>query len=183
MCAFVWRMTPNAERRRDLCLRGADPGRKSQCRTAGRHSPDLPRGGLDAAALRPGGGRAEDAGCGAHPSAEGNQRTQCAGSIGGVLMAPKLRLSVPNGENDRKNGTFSCRGRFPAERAGFAEGEREKREKWPFGAVSHSVTSRELVWQVPACRRGGRRHFNGLRPLTPGKEDVWNPEPPVSTPA
>ena len=95
-------------------------------------------------------------------------------------MVPKLRLSVPNGENNRKKGTFSCRGRFPAESAGFAEGEREKR---PFGAVSHSVTSRELVWQVPACRRGGRRHFNGLRPLTPGKEDVWNPEPPVSTPA
>ena len=95
-------------------------------------------------------------------------------------MVPKLLLSVPNGENEREKGTFSCRGRFPAERAGFAETERER---WPFGAVSHSVTSRELVWQVPACRRGGRRHFNGLRPLTPGKEDVWNPEPPVSTPA
>ena len=84
-------------------------------------------------------------------------------------MVPKLRLSVPNGENEREKGTFLCRGRFPAERAGFAETERER---WPFGAVSHSVTSRELVWQVPACRRGGRRHFKGLRPLTPVKEDV-----------
>ena len=55
-------------------------------------------------------------------------------------MVPKLRLSVPNGANDRKNGTFSCRGRFPAEKPGFAEKEREIR---PFGAVSHSVTSRE----------------------------------------
>lgn len=95
-------------------------------------------------------------------------------------MAPKYSIRVPIGENDRKNGTFLCRGRFPAEGAGFAEGEREK---WPFGVMSHSVTSRELVWQVPACRRGGRRHFKGFRPLTPGKEDVWIPEPPVSTPA
>ena len=95
-------------------------------------------------------------------------------------MVPKLLLSVPNGANDRKNGTFSCRSRFPAEKPGFAEKEREK---WLFGAVSHSVTSRELVWQVPASRRGGRRHFKWLRPLTPGKEDVWIPEPPASTPA
>ena len=95
-------------------------------------------------------------------------------------MVPKYSIPVPNRGNNRKNGTFSCRGRFPAEKTGFAEKEREIR---PFGAVSHSVTSRELVWQVPACRRGGRRHFKGFRPLTPGKEDVWIPEPPVSTPA
>ena len=55
-------------------------------------------------------------------------------------MVPKLLFSVPNGGNDRKKGTFSCRGRFQAETTGFAEAEREK---WPFGAVSHSVTSRE----------------------------------------
>ena len=55
-------------------------------------------------------------------------------------MVPKLWLSVPNGENDRKNGTFSCRGRFPAEKAGFAY---EVREIRPAGAMSHSVKSRE----------------------------------------
>ena len=47
--------------------------------------------------------------------------------------------------------------------------------------VSVTVASRELVWQVPAGRLGGRRHFNGLRPLTPGKENIWNPETQVFT--
>ena len=61
-------------------------------------------------------------------------------------MVPKLRLSVPNGENEREKGTFLCRGRFPAERAGFAETERER---WPFGAVSHSVTSIGLCRHNP----------------------------------
>ena len=55
-------------------------------------------------------------------------------------MVPKYSIPVPNGGNDRKNGTFSCQARFLSEKPGFAEAEREK---WPFGAVSHSVTSRE----------------------------------------
>ena len=57
-------------------------------------------------------------------------------------MAQTRAFFVPNEENTRKSGTNVCRGEFRAEKARFTEAEREKS---PYGAASHSVTSRELV--------------------------------------